>query len=283
MKINKKKSMKILFPENITDYNSEKYNFSIRLCAGDLAFSGYIPDERCSFFYETAPLDLSISYIDALKNIFFENECMKYVYKSLNIICATEKYTIVPEDVYIKKHRKELFSLCLNPSENHKIMSQHIEEQNCIILFEIESEVYEFLVRSYVNVNFQHLLSPLLKVWQKASLEAYSKHVYVNVWKGVADILCFEHGNLVFANSFRYEKNTELLYFVVYVFKQIGFSQIEDELFLCGETEVCTSVIKVLKTYFEHITLLPGKMEKYESPVDQEIPFDIIKLTECGL
>jgi hypothetical protein len=275
--------MKILFPENITADNSERYNFSIRFCAGSLAFSGYISGERRSFFYETVPLDLSISYIDALKNIFFENECMKYVYKSLNVICTTEKYTIVPDDVYVEKNRRELFSLCISPSGNHKIASQHVEELNCMILFEVEREVYEFLVRSYVNVNFLHLLSPLLKIWQKASLEAYSRHVYVNVREGIADILCFEHGNLVFANSFRYEMESDLLYYVVYVFKQTGFSQLEDELFFCGEAAVCMSAVKSLNTYFERITLLHGAMEKYVAPVDQEVPFDIVKLTECEL
>jgi hypothetical protein len=283
MKIIKKNNMKIQFPECITAENSEKYNLTIRLWAGGFAFSGFIPDEEGSFFYETASLDLNISYIDSLKNIFFENECMKYMYKSLNVMCVTDKYTIVPGDVYLEKGKEELLSFCTSPTENCKIISQGIENKNYIILFELDSEVYEFLVRSFVNVNFAHFLSPMLKVWQENNLETFPKHIYVNVQKGIIDIVCFEHGDLIFSNSFRCEKDNDLLYFVIYVFKQLGFNQLEDNLFFCGETFVCNSVIDVLKTYFEHITLLSKKMKKYKIPVDQDIPYDIIKLTECGL
>lgn len=282
MKIKREKSMKINFPINLTAEQSERYNLSIRIGDGGLAFAGYISGDVHTFFYETASLDADISYIDALKNIFFENECMKYVYKSLNVIYVTEKYTIVPDDVYIEKSKDELFSFCVIPTEKCKIMSQRIENQNFVILYELDSEAYEFLVRSFVNVNFAHALSPLLTVWQQSSLEAYPKHVYVNVRQGIVDIVGFEQGNLLFANSFPYEKENDLLYFVMYVSKQLGINQLEDELFFCGETSVCLSVIKVLKTYFEHITLLSTKNETLAMSV-QRAPFDVIKLMECGL
>jgi hypothetical protein len=255
----------------------------MRLSIGGLAFSGFIRNEKDSFFYETAPLDLNISYIDALKNVFFENECMKYVYKSFHVVCVTEKYTIVPEDVYQEKGKEELFSFCSSPAENHKIVSQRIENQNYVILFDLDHEVYEFLVRSFVNMNFMHVLSPMLKAWQKNSLGVHPKQVYVYVQKEIIDIVSFEHGDLLFVNSFRCEKDNDILYFVTYVCKQIGFNQSADELFLCGETFVCEMIIKDLKIYFEHIALLPEKSEKYEMPIDQDIPFDIITWMSCGL
>jgi hypothetical protein len=276
--------MKIRFQENITAENSERYNLSVRLWGEGFAFSGYIPGDKSSFFYyETTSFDVNISYKEKLKNVFFENEWMKYVYKSVNIVCVTEKYVIVPEEVYVKKGKEELFSFCLSTAENHKVISEYIEDNNFTILFELDSKIYEFLVRSFVNVNFVHFLSPLLKVWQKSSLDVYPKHIYVYVREKTVDIVSFEHGNLIFANTFPYEKENDLLYFVTYVSKQLKFEQLEDKLFFCGKTAVCDSVIKVLSTYFEYITLLPEKVGKYIMPVDQAIPDDIMTLTECGL
>ncbi|MDR2385821.1 MAG: DUF3822 family protein [Tannerella sp.] len=275
--------MKILFPSDITAENSERYDLFLRLWKGGFSFSGFISGEKDSFFHKTVFPDSNVSYMDFLKNVFFENECMKYSCKSLNVVCVTEKYTMVPEDVYMEKSKEELLSFCTGTSENHKTMSQHIKNQNYIILYELDSKIYEFLVRSFISANFIHFLSPMLDVWHQNSLTAYPKHIYVNIRKEVIDIAGFEHGDLIFVNSFRYENENDLLYFAVYVLKQIGFNQLEDELFLCGETSVCKSVIKVLKTYFEHITLLSKKMEKYGIPLDEEVPYDIITLTKCGL
>jgi hypothetical protein len=274
--------MKILFPDNITAENSERYNLCIRLWTDGFSLSGFIPGEKNSFFHETAPLQLKISHIDALKKIFFENDYMKFIYRSLTVVCVAKKYTLVPEEIYREQGKKKLLSFCFGSKEGGKVISQPIENQNYVILFEMESEVYEFLVRSYVNVNFIHALSPMLKVWRKNSLEAYPKQVYVNVRKDVIDIVSFEHGDLLFANSFPCEKNHGILYFVTYACKQIKFNQLEDELFFCGETSACRSAINILTIYFEHITLLP-KPEKYEIPVDRDVPFDILTLTECGL
>jgi hypothetical protein len=276
--------MNVQFHDSITAENSERYHLLIRLWGEGIAFSGYIPDDGDSFFYyETASPDAGISYKDWLKNIFFENEWMKYVYKSVNIVCVTEKYVIVPEDVYVKKGREELFSFCLDTTENHKIISRPIENNNSTILFELDSNIYEFLVRSFVNVNFVHYLSPLMEVWQQSSLDGYPKHLYVYVGKRTVDIAGFEHGNLLFANFFPYEKENDILYFVTRVSKQLNFDQLEDKLFFYGETAACDPLIKILRTYFECITLQQEKAGKYVMPADRAVPDEIITLTECGL
>ena len=275
--------MKIHVPDTLTAEISEKYNLSIRLKDKNLVLSGYIPEEKDSFFWESASLDENKPLAESLKDVFFDNEYLKYTFNKLIIICVTEKYTIIPEDVYSEKDKEKLFALCFTPKENSKIIRQNIDNQNIILIFEFDTDAYEFLMRSFVNANFVHVLSPMLKLWQKNSMTTFPKQVYVYVQQGVSDIICFEHGDLLFANSFRYEKENDILYFVIYVCKQLNINQLEDELFFCGKISVCKSVMKVLSAYFEHITLLTKEMEKYTVPVKQEIPVEAIILTECGL
>ncbi|MDR2144829.1 MAG: DUF3822 family protein [Tannerella sp.] len=273
--------MKIRVPDALTANISEKYNVSIRLNDNSFTFTGYVPGERDSFFRETVPLDKNKSLADSLKDIYFDNECLKYVFKSLNIICVTERYTVIPEDVYSERDKEKLFSLCFTPKENGKIITEDIDNNSFISIFEFDTEAYEFLMRSFINATFRHALSPTLKLWQKNSLATYPKQVYMNVYQGVIDVVCFEHGELLFANSFPYERENDILYFVTYVCKQLNINQLEDELYFCGEISVCRSVMNVLDAYFERINLFTKKMEKYQSPVDEEVPLDIIILTEC--
>jgi hypothetical protein len=275
--------MKIQIPDTLKEDNSKGYNVSIRLNNSVFTFTGYVPDDRESFFMETVRVGAGMSYIELLKEIFFDNECFRYAYNKFNMICVTDKCTIVPENVYDVKNKDKLFSFCFDAGNHSKILAQPLKEQNAVLLYEFDTEAYEFAIRSFVDVNFTYYLYPLLTEWKKNSLNAYPKQIHTVIQHGTMNVVAYEHGELLFFNSFPYEKENDILYFITYICKQLKVNQLEDELFFYGDSSACKSVIKVLLTYFENITLVSKKMEKYKVALDLSVPMDIITLTECGL
>ena len=253
--------MTIRVPDTLTADNSEKYEVSIRLWPGGLSFSGYIPFEKDSFFTETVLFDSGMPTVQSLKDVFFDNQCFTYLFRSLNVICASGKYTLVPENVFSEKDKSQLFSFCHQQDNAGRILYQQLDSLQLYLLYSIDNDVYEFLMRSLVNPKFVYFFSSMLLSWQKVSLASYPKQIYVFIHDGLLDIACFERGELLLVNSFDYEKENDIVYYIMYACKQIGINQLEDSVFFYGEMEICHSVLSIIKKYISQVDYLPFEIK----------------------
>lgn len=276
--------MTIRVPNTLTADNSENYEVSIRLWPGGLSFSGYIPSDKESFFTETVLFDADVPVVQSLKNVFFDNPCFSYVYRSFYVMCVSGKYTLAPESVFSDNNKDALFSFChYQGSDGMKVLAQPLKKLSASLLFDMDNEVYEFLVRSLMNPQFIHCLSPLLTAWQEESLACYPKQVYIFIHEKILDMICFEHGELLFANSFAYEAANDIIYYIIYVCRQLGINQLEDNLHFCGSKEDCYPVMPEVEKYIGQVDYLSPKMKDYIVAVDQDVYMDVLTLTECGL
>ena len=274
-----------MIPDKLTADNSEKYKVSIRLMPDGLSFWGYIPSEKDSFFIETFHYDLTLSTIESLKSIIFEHPGFSYVYQSLYVICVSEKYTMTSDHVFIEKEKERFFFFCHPKDKSLKTLVQSVKELNASILFGIDKEIYAFLLRTLSNPQFIYSLSPLLVAWYKKSLLIYPKLMHVVIHKDSIDVFCVEQGNLLFVNSFYYDNNNtnDIIYYIMYICKQTGFSQLQDYLTISGNHDRCRKVLSVVEKYVKQTVYLPPTLYGYQVAIDQELTLDMIALVECGI
>ena len=275
--------MTIRVPDTLTSDNSEKYEVSIRLWPGGLSFSGYIPQEKDSFFSEKVLFDSDAPMSLSLKNTFFDNQCFAYLYKSFYVICASEKYSLAPENVFSEKDKSLLFSLCHQQDDTDKILVQELGNLQSFLLFNIDNEAYEFLMRSIVNPRFIHSLSPLLLAWQKNSLTSYPKQLHAFVHNNLMDIACFEHGEMLFVNSFNCENENDIVYYIMYACRQLDINQLEDSISFHGDEAKCLSALSVIKKYIRHADYSPVQMKNYTIAAGMDVYLDVVTLAECAL
>ncbi len=263
--------MTIRVPDTLTADNSEQYNVSIGLSPDGLSFSGINSSNKETFFSETVVFEREVSVIDSIKDLFFNNDCFSYLYKSLYVVCLSRRYTLMPEDVFSEKDKDLLFSFCFQHNEVSKVLVQPLEKLGSYLLFDTENEIYEFLVRSLITPKFIHSLSPMLFSWHEKSLLLYPKQLYVFIHDSFFDMACFERGELLFINVFDYETENDVLYFIMYVLKLLKVNQLKDAVFFYGNKNRCLSVMSVVKNYMEHVEFLSN-----EACVDFILP-------ECAL
>ncbi|MDR1723415.1 MAG: DUF3822 family protein [Tannerella sp.] len=275
--------MKLRVPIALTADNSENYDVSIRLWSGGLSFSGCRISDRDDFFSGDVVFGNDISVVQSIKDIYFDNQCFSYSYNKLYVTCVSDRYTLVPDVIYSEKDKELLFSYCHKDDKGLKIIVQHIEKLNSWLLFGIDLKAYEFLVRSLVNPSFIHALSPLLILWQEKSFQDYPKQMYVVINDGFFDILCFERGDILFVNSFRFETDNDILYFILYVCKQLGFNQLDDVIHFVGDKLKCNSVMSVVKDYIGRLDCFDAKSLNQKMPLDVNPGIDTVALLKCGL
>ena len=93
---------------------------------------------------------------------------------------------------------------------------------------------------------------------------------------------CYAQGNLLFVNSFEYEHTDDILYYILYVWKQAGLNQEKDQLLLAGESSSRMRVLERLRTYLRHVKPVEIPSEAYLQGTDvTKAPMDLISLLIC--
>lgn len=271
-----------MIPDKLNADHSEKYEVSIRLAPDGLSFSGYIPTETDSFFSETFPFDNNLPAIDSLKNIFFTNPCFSYHYQLCYVICVSEKYVLTPDSVFEENEKNRLFNFCHPMNDSLKILVHPVKTMNIFLSFGIDEDIYAFLVRSLVNPQFVHSLSLVLNYWQKKSLMLYPKQMYVMVQEHTIDVICLQQGELLFANSFVCDNDSDVIYYIMYICRQTGFNQLDDSFLMSGNQNQCQPILSVINKYISKSAYFQSELKNHPSAAGHHIPMDMVALIECG-
>ena len=273
--------MTISIPDTLTTDNSEKYIVSIRLRSGGLSFSSYSPSVSESFFYRDVEFDRTRPYISSLKECFFENDFLTWFYKQVNVVCVTSQYTLVPAAVFQEKQKAELLAFTFSSPEG-RCLSNELKDEPAELVFGVDEDVYEFCSRSLVNPRFVHHVGPLLSLWKKQSRARLPRQLYVVLHRRRMDVACYAQGKLLFVNSYPIDQSDDIVYYILYVWKQAGLDQEKDQLLLAGESSSQMRVLERLRAYLRHVKPVEIPSEAYLLGTDvTKAPMDLISLLIC--
>ncbi|MDO4703307.1 DUF3822 family protein [Tannerella sp.] len=268
--------MTLRVPDTLTAKNSEKYRVSIRLSPGGLSFVGYIPSQPDSFFYAPLGLDRSRSYAQSVKDVLAGHSFFSYAYEAVSVVSTGQPYTLVPETIFAEDRAAQLMAFTFS-SPGEEVLFQPLKELEAVLLFGIDPEIHTFLPRLQPQATFVHGMAPLLLHWQKQSRTAYPKQVYAVLQEDRMDVACFDKGTLLFINAFRIDDRADVLYYLLYIWKQLRLDPIEDPLFLSATPAVFSDLHDTLRNYLMQIE----PMNLPAAPSNAQIPADVMALMEC--
>ena len=273
--------MTISIPDTLTTDNSEKYIVSIRLRSGGLSFSGYDPSAGGSFFYRETEFDRAVSFISSLKEFFFAHEFLTWTYKRINVICVSPEYSLVPDNYWGDGKEGHLLDFCFSTLELH-CLTDILKEQQAKLVFGVDEEVYEFCSRSLLHPFFSHYMTSPLTLWTKESSASLPRQMYVVIERKRMDVACYAQGKLLFVNSHPIDQSDDIVYYILYVWKQAGLNQEKDQLLLAGESSSRMRVLERLRTYLRHVKPVEIPSEAYLQGTDvTKVPMDLISLLIC--
>ncbi|MDR3193739.1 MAG: DUF3822 family protein [Tannerella sp.] len=272
--------MMLRVPDTLTADRAENYAVSIRLWPGGLSFAGHVPSEKESFFFTETAFDRVKPYPQALKDVFFEHAFFSYPYRHVHVVCANRTYTLVPEPVFVEERKEELMSFVFSLSE-HKILHEPLTALGAEIVYALPEEVYAFCSRSLIRPQFIHAVAPTLLRWRKQNLPCIRKQLYVSVHENSMDAACYDKGTLLFLNSFDIDGVTDILYYILYIWKHIGIDQAEGQLLLSAAPPLYRELKEMLQKYVNHVAPAePPRIPTGTVGTETAIPPDIISLFE---
>ena len=113
-----------------------------------------------------------------------------------------------------------------------------------------------FLREQYPHVKFYSQSSPFIEFFAAKSRLGNSRKIYAHLRKDAVDIYGFERGRLLLANSFGCDTTADRIYYLLYIWKKLGFEQERDELHLTGTLSNKEQLLPELRKFIRQVFIM---------------------------
>lgn len=268
----------MFLPENIDLANAEKYILTIRISPD--AFSVMIQDSTRyeNYTYQHTTFSGEIPLIDSVQRIVFDNNFLTDNFKQVNVVFVSANYMLIPAEFHNPLSVESIYNFTRSNSATHVVESkQNVADCKCI--FEVNDDVYLFLVRSLSSPHFYHHSSLVLTYLQARSDFQKCNSLYVNFHANFADIVSFDKkSNLIQMRSYFNEEDINIAYYALSMWEKYKLDQYSDSLYIYGPPPE-NDIISDIKRYVKEVNNI-GLIDQINDFGEraENIPLDILIL-----
>ena len=221
---------------NVT--NIQDTTLSIRISTNGFCFCSYSPSQPDSLRYHFHPTEDDKSLAVNLRKAI---DCCPLVNKDdtqqVKVIIETTEYTVIPAEYDNKKDYKVYYRCCFPKSDsNIEIIPNRLTAQGFTVIFPVERGVYEVL-QSLGEVTYYTPASILMGyITRKPFPEENYMLAYIQ--QEYSLLIPVREGKIGLTNIFKSNSQEDHLFYMLSIWKEQGFSQTEDILYLCGNRSV---------------------------------------------
>jgi hypothetical protein len=242
-----------LFDETLDINSTESYELSIQAGPDGLAFC-LLDTIRNKFVLIRAfePDDNKYFNADRISEIFNKDDFLTRRYRKVKTVLPSPKFTIVPAQLYDPAKKDEYFTFNHLLNESSIIISNKLTEPDAFLVFSVQKPVAD-LVRSYhPGVQPFHQIKPLLNQIGHSRKSVSGNYIHLHIEREFFNLIIFDHNVMKFCNSYKYRNITDIMYYTLNVFRNLGISQ-EETIHLSGNTEKYDDLSSNLSVYIRNV------------------------------
>ena len=254
---------------------------SIRISTDGFCFCTYLPQQPESIRYIYHECDRQKSLEANFDAAWTKYEFGKGEYANLQVIAATNRFTAVPSGSIEKDEYPTIYRSCFpDTSDDVKILSNDLSAQNITILFSIPQELHERLceIGEVCYYSPASILSGFITRYKPEE----NRYLVVNMHNDTMLLMGVEDDTPTLMNCFCSENIDDSLYYLLCIWNELGLSQEEEPLLLCGDTTADKLQMKA-KNFIRNIKLINPREEFQPNLLNklENIPFDLQALLLC--
>lgn len=268
--------------ERIDLSKSDQYTLSIRLSADGFSFSIYNPLGGSDFYFQPYPIHTQHSLAANVKSFLAETEELSLPYRQTNLLIHSSRYTPVPLELYEDEQMDTLFYQNLPRQNNEVILCNILGRSNSVVLFSLDKLTHVFLSEKFPEARFFAAISPQIEYLAARSKQGNNRKLFANLHPASIDVLAFDKGKQLLLNTYSIRETADQCYYILNVWKELGYDQERDELHLAGN-QPKKELQQMLQPYLRHVYIINPQAELNDSEASriEEIPFDMQSLISC--
>ncbi|MEI7830774.1 MAG: DUF3822 family protein [Prolixibacteraceae bacterium] len=228
------------------------YHLSIQISLDGFSFAildipkgKYTVLKSTNFFLKRPRLLLS-----KVQEVMDEDEHLKLKYKTIEIIYSSENFTLVPQAFFQQGAAEKFFGFNHEIERGNVVDKTLLPKAEALCIYNIPENLKEFLVLKYPKAIIRHNLFPLIERYLKENKNFPDrKQVHINFFRSYFELSVVSGTKLQLCNQFHYTTESDVTYYVLYVFEQLKLPVDTTELIFHGCLPPTSSIYQTFKKY----------------------------------
>ncbi len=203
-----------------------------------------------SWMFDTAHHEQSI------RRILNSNDLAAYPYGKTLVSHFTQHQTLAPRRMY-DMGQPASYLETIAEQVPPQIFTQEIQELDSFLIWAPAQTVTDICQYFYPAADQTCQSSPLLlRAREMASGDAV--RIFAHLRSSHIQIMAFERSNLLFFNTFKYEKPADVLYFTLLVYDQLNIKPTQSGLMISGELLEESEIYRQFQRFIREIRFMPS-------------------------
>ncbi|HEX7493682.1 MAG TPA: DUF3822 family protein [Bacteroidales bacterium] len=242
-----------LFDETLDINSTENYVLSVQISPDGLTFC-ILDSVRNKYILIRSFVAEDNKYFNTEKitELISKDDFLIRHYKKVNFVIPSRKFTLVPAPLYDPGKKDEYFTFNHTLEEGNIVMVNKVIDPDAFIVFSVPKPIIEILNNFYPGIYPCHHIKLLLDHTSSSRKSVNGNYIHIHVERDFFNLIVFNDNLLEFCNSFAYRNISDMLYYVLNVFKKLDIKQ-EETIYLSGLTEKYDDLSSTFSLYIRHI------------------------------
>lgn len=259
-------------------------SLSIRISTNGLSFCIYTPTQEPHYQYSKYKVRPTISMAANLKDALMNEPLLKEEYQRVNVMVTSPHFTLVPTSVFKSEDINDIYSFNFPKDGVRHVSFNILRRQGLAIVFGLDKNVHQLITDDFPRARFYASASTLAEFFAEQSAGGTQLRMYAYIHEREMSIFVFEHGRLLFANTFESAHVIDYQYYILNVWKQLGMDQLTDMLFVVSDNDMASQLTTSIAKYIKTVELI-NREDDFSTKIthgNSNIPYDLQTLLVCG-
>lgn len=264
---------------------AQQCTLSVRLSPEEFFYSIYNPTNEKAYSFLSKATNENLSMAANVKEALKDSEILKQSYKRVNIMVVTKRFTLIPFELFEDEQAETIFYHNQTRQDNEVVLYNILKKANVVVVFAIDKSVHQQITDQFPDACFYCQASSLTEYFSGRSKLGNNLKMYACLRKNSVDVLCYDRGRILLINNFKCSATSDIIYYLLYVWKELDFSQERDELHLTGMFTDKEGLVNGLKKFVRQLFVINPNSEFSLNGHSkaEEVPFDLQTLSLCEL
>lgn len=205
--------------------------------------------------------------IENFQNLVKDDVYLNKHYKAVNFYLVNDRYTLVPADIFDKKHKKSFLKYNHILQANEEVHFSYIENAQIYNIYVYPSVLINFLVNHFPEIRFFHSTTPFVKLYinNNKNSNNSSETVAINFYPHFFDILVLKNQKILFLNDFSYNTQEDAVYYIMNVIKKLKLNINTIDANIQGAVDNNDKIFQYLNKFLPQL--------KFKTKFNKEFPF----------
>ena len=170
----------------------------------------------------------------------------------MNIAVVSNRFTIVPDNIFDIKNSRKLLGFNHHLSQDDKEQVDELKHLGQVLIYPVSTRIVDLLNDTFKNLSHYNSVTPILlgKADQKPSqkLEAV-------IWKDSLDIISANNKEVICCNNFGFRLPEDLVYYLTLTIDQLGWDVEQAQISVSGQVKETDRNYTQLGRYLSNVSI----------------------------